>query len=70
MTHLTISCDECQMQGTAACDDCVVTFLCEPNSTGVVVDLDEMRALRLLGRSDLVPPLRHQRRAGLHRGCG
>ena len=26
MTNLTISCDECVMQGTAACDDCVVTL--------------------------------------------
>ena len=27
-TDLRISCDECVMEGTSACDDCVVTFLC------------------------------------------
>ena len=28
-TSLTIDCDECRMQGTSACADCVVTFLCD-----------------------------------------
>ena len=39
MTSLTISCDECTMQGTAACEDCVVTFLCgrEPNDA-IIID--------------------------------
>jgi hypothetical protein len=27
MEEMTISCDECSLQGTPACDDCVVTFL-------------------------------------------
>ena len=26
--HLSISCSDCVMEGTAACEDCVVTFLC------------------------------------------
>jgi hypothetical protein len=65
MTSLTISCDECVMQGTSACGDCVVTFLCgrEPGDA-VIVDADEERAVRMLGRAGLVPLLRHQRRAG------
>ncbi|MEA2716009.1 MAG: hypothetical protein QOI99_326, partial [Actinomycetota bacterium] len=25
---MEISCDDCVMQGTSACDDCVVTFIC------------------------------------------
>jgi hypothetical protein len=70
MTHLSISCDECRMQGTPACDDCLVNFICEPDFAGVVADIAEMRALRLLGRNGLVPPLRHQPRADLHRECG
>jgi hypothetical protein len=61
---LTISCDDCRMQATSACDDCVVTFICdrEPGEA-VIIDSVEARAVRLLGRSGLVPPLRHQRRS-------
>jgi hypothetical protein len=38
-----------------------VTFICgrEPDDA-VVIDVAEERALRLLGRSGLVPPLRHR----------
>jgi len=61
--HLTIDCDECVMQGTSACDDCVVTFLCErPVGSAVVFDLDTARTVRLLGEAGLVPPLRHATR--------
>jgi len=62
MNTLTISCDDCTMQGTSACDGCVVTFICgrDPEDA-VVIDVEEARALRLLGRSGLVPPLRHRR---------
>ncbi len=58
---LTISCDDCRMQGTSACEGCVVTFICgrEPHDA-VIVDAAEERAVRLLGRSGLVPPLRHE----------
>ena len=60
----TISCDDCRMQGTAACAECVVTFICdrEPGDA-VVIDAVEARAVRLLGRCGLVPPLRHQPRS-------
>ena len=59
---LRISCDDCRMQGTSACEDCVVTFICgrEPDDA-VIIDADEARALRLLNRSGLVPELRHAR---------
>jgi hypothetical protein len=62
---LTIDCDECAMQGTAACADCVVTFICsrEPGEA-VVVDVAEARALRLLSGAGLLPGLRHVRRTG------
>ena len=62
---LTIDCDECVMQATSACDDCVVTFLCsrEPDDA-VIVDVSEVRALRLLADTGLTPPLRHRRRTG------
>ena len=63
--HLTIDCDDCAMQGTSACDDCVVTFLCarEPGDA-ILIDVVEARALRLLEEGGLAPALRHRRRTG------
>jgi hypothetical protein len=57
---LTIDCAECAMQGTHACADCVVTFICsrEPGEA-VVVDVAEERAIRLLSGAGLLPQLRH-----------
>ena len=61
---LTISCDDCTMRGTSACDDCIVTFLCgrEPGE-GIVIDAAEARAVRLLNQAGLAPRLRHESRA-------
>ncbi len=60
-----ISCDECVMQHTDACDDCVVTFVCGRHpGEALVVDVEEARAVRLLERAGLVPGLRHVRRTG------
>ena len=60
---LRIDCDECALQGTAACVDCVVTFLVDRDpGTAVVVDAAEVRALRALARGGLAPALRHRRR--------
>ena len=62
---LRIDCDECALQATAACEDCVITFLCGVEaSTPVVVDLAEARAMRLLDDAGLAPPLRHIRSTG------
>lgn len=64
-TSLFISCDECVMEGTAACEECVVTFLCERDSgDAVIIDVVEIRALRLLEQGGLAPALRHRRRTG------
>lgn len=59
---MEISCDDCVMQDTPVCDECVVTFICgrEPGDA-VVLDVAEMRAVRLLGEAGLVPHLRMQR---------
>ena len=61
---ITISCDECRMQCTAACDDCVVTFLLreevEVEQVPVVLDLDQVRVVRLLGKAGLVPRLKFE----------
>jgi hypothetical protein len=62
---VTIDCNDCVGRGTSACEDCVVTFLCgRERHDAVVVDVAEVRALRLLGGVGLVPTLRHQRRTG------
>lgn len=57
----TIDCGQCMMKATEACQDCVVTFLCdrEPGEA-VIIDVEEARALRVLGKAGLVPRLRHQ----------
>jgi len=62
---LLIDCDECILQDTDACADCVVSFLCgEEASQPVVVDIEAARAMRTLGDAGLAPPLRHRRRTG------
>jgi hypothetical protein len=64
-TSITISCDDCALQGTEACDDCVVTFICARDAgEAIIIDAEEARAVRLLGRAGLVPELRHIRRSG------
>ena len=62
---ITIDCDECTLQHTSACDDCLVTFLLdrEPGDA-VVIDAAEARAVRLLERAGLVPNLRFDAKAG------
>jgi hypothetical protein len=60
---LCIDCADCALQGTAACADCVVTFIVEREaSEALVVDAAEVRALRALERGGLVPALRHRRK--------
>ena len=62
---VTISCSECVLEGSSACDDCVVSFLLERDpADAVVIDAAEARAVRLLQRAGLVPELRHERRVG------
>lgn len=65
MESLRISCDDCSMRHTDACEDCLVTFICSRDAgDAVVLDLDEHRALRRLTASGLVPDVRHQSAAG------
>lgn len=49
------------MQHTDVCDECVVSFICgrEPDDA-VIIDVAEERAIRMLGRSGLVPTLKHR----------
>ena len=62
---MLIDCDECVMQETDACDDCVVTFIARrAPGDAIVIDVAEERAVRMLARAGLVPELRHAPRAG------
>ena len=59
---MEINCDDCMMQHTQTCDDCVVSFIVgrEPGEA-IVIDVEEERAVRMLSDAGLVPRLRHQR---------
>lgn len=60
----SISCDECAMQHTDYCADCIVTFVCSRDpDDALVIDAEEARAFRLLIGAGLVPELRHVRRS-------
>jgi hypothetical protein len=60
-TRITIDCYDCRFQGTEVCADCVVTFLCDRAADdAVVIDVAEIRAVRLLSDAGLVPALRHR----------
>ncbi|MFN3217063.1 MAG: hypothetical protein ACE367_11260 [Acidimicrobiales bacterium] len=60
---IAIDCATCVMRCTDACDDCLVTFICdrEPDEA-VVITLDELRSMRLLSDAGLVPQLQHRSR--------
>jgi hypothetical protein len=62
---MEINCDDCVMQHTSTCHDCVVTFVVDRQpGEAIVIDVEEERAVRVLSDAGLVPRLRHQRRAG------
>lgn len=46
------------MQGTEACDDCIVTYLLDRPDGAVVFDVDEERAIRALQDRGLAPTSR------------
>ena len=58
---LMISCDTCVMKDTDACGDCMMSVLCETPAEGaVILNLQELRDIRLLAQAGLVPTLRHR----------
>ncbi len=58
---LMISCDTCIMKDTDACGDCMMSVLCEtPTEGAVILNLQELRDIRLLAQAGLVPTLRHR----------
>mgnify|MGYP006087290149 CR=1 FL=1 len=58
--NIVIECEECTKYESPHCEDCVVTFLCnEETTTAVVIDLEEYRLMQIVSDVGLVPPLRH-----------
>lgn len=55
---MRIDCDECAMQHTVTCQDCVVTFLLNEARGPVELDTAEAVALSALADQGLVPRLR------------
>jgi hypothetical protein len=59
---MRISCDECQMQGTHACDDCLVTALLHPPEGAVEIPDELGSSIGALSGEGLVPVLRFRPR--------
>ena len=61
---LSISCDDCSMQCSSACADCVVTFLLRDDNDvatehdTLVLNLEQARVVRMFGAAGLVPDLK------------
>ncbi len=64
---MRIDCNDCAMQHTTACDDCIVTALLDRDDEAVVLDLEEARAVRALQRAGLAPRTRF---LPVHRAAG
>jgi len=61
--RLSISCDDCSMQCSSACTDCVVTFLLrddtlEAEHDTLVLNLEQARVVRMFSSAGLVPDLK------------
>jgi hypothetical protein len=60
---IVISCEDCAMQNSDVCDDCLVSFILSRDpDDAVVIDADEARALRMMTKVGLVPRARHVKR--------
>lgn len=57
-----ISCDDCAMQCTSQCDDCVVTFFVRRDDADepLVLDRGEEQVVRLLAAAGLIPELQYR----------
>jgi hypothetical protein len=60
---MRIDCDECVMQDTPACQDCVVGHLLHDLLGPIEVDREQAVALEVLADAGLIPHLRLLRRA-------
>lgn len=67
---MIIDCDECAMQHTSACSECVVSVLLGEIGRPVVLSPDEHEALGHLAEAGLVAPLRLVPREGDEAAAG
>ena len=63
LTGMLISCDDCKMQGTDACNDCVVTYILDKPEGAVIFDAEQERAIREMARAGLLPDVRWEGRS-------
>ena len=62
---MVISCSDCVMQHTAACEGCIVTHVLDrAPDDAVVFDLATERAIRLLARAGMIPSSRFRSASG------
>jgi hypothetical protein len=59
---MRIDCNECVMQGTVVCRDCVVSYLFVDSDGAIELDQERSDALAELAGEGLVPRLRLMRR--------
>ena len=60
---MVIACDDCAMQCTPTCEDCVVTFVlrvADEQPEPLTLDVAEERAVRLLAQAGLIPALKYR----------
>jgi hypothetical protein len=57
---LVISCGDCAMRCTTACQECVVTFLLDPPEAALELDGDQARVVHLLANAGMIPELRYR----------
>ena len=67
---MIIDCDECVMQHTSACSECVISVLLGEIGRPVVLSHDEHEALGHLAEAGLVAPLRLVSREGDEAAAG
>jgi hypothetical protein len=61
---MVISCSDCVMQHTVACEGCIVTHVLDRTDEAVVFDLATERAIRLLARAGMIPVSRFRSASG------
>jgi hypothetical protein len=60
---LVIACDDCAMQCTATCNDCVVTYVLrvgDEQPEALTLDVAEARAVHLLAQAGMIPALQYR----------
>lgn len=62
---MLIDCNECTMQDTEACHECVVSFVLHDLAGPLEIDEEQAGALEVLAEVGLVPELRLVRRSAV-----